>query len=72
MTKNGMKQGYNGNMVMTSFRKIKQGSPGRMESLLKELQKELKLLAQNDEVIEDQLAKGIIERVLSNPVGSKF
>ena len=41
----------------------KQGSLRRLESLLKKLQKEPNLLDQYDEVIQDQLAKGIVERV---------
>ena len=41
----------------------KQGSLRRLESLLKKLQKEPNLLAQYDEVIQDQLAKGIVESV---------
>ena len=50
----------------------KQGSLRRLESLLKKLQKEPNLLDQYDEVIQDQLAKGIIERVSSDPVGREF
>ena len=49
-----------------------QGSLRRLESLLKKLQKEPNLLAQYDEVIQDQLAKGIVERVSSDPVGREF
>ena len=45
----------------------KQGSLRRLESLLKKLQKEPNLLDQYDEVIQDQLAKGIVERVSSDP-----
>ena len=47
----------------------KQGNLRRLESLLKKLQKEPNLLDQYDEVIQDQLAKGIVERVSSDPVG---
>ena len=50
----------------------KQRSLRRLESLLKRLQKEPNLLDQYDEVIQDQLAKGIIERVSSDPVGREF
>ena len=50
----------------------KQGSLRRLESLLKKLQKEPNLLDQYDEVIQDQLAKGIVERVSSDPVGREF
>lgn len=50
----------------------KQGSLSRLESLLKKLQKEPNLLDQSDEVIQDQLAKGIVERVSSDPVGREF
>ena len=50
----------------------KQRSLRRLESLLKKLQKEPNLLDQYDEVIQDQLAKGIIERVSSDPVGREF
>ncbi|XP_068723854.1 uncharacterized protein [Montipora capricornis] len=50
----------------------KQGSLRKLESLLKKLQKEPNLLDQYDEVIQDQLAKGIVERVLSDPVGREF
>ena len=49
-----------------------QGSLRRLESLLKKLQKEPNILAQYDEVIQDQLAKGIVERVSSDPVGREF
>ena len=41
-----------------------QGSLRRLESLLKKLQKEPNLLAQYDEVIQDQLAKGIVKECL--------
>ena len=47
----------------------KQGSLRRLESLLKKLQKEPNCLDWYDEVIQDQLAKGIIERVSSDPLG---
>ena len=48
------------------------GSLRRLESLIKKLQKEPNLLAQYDEVIQDQLAKGIVEKVSSDPVGREF
>lgn len=41
----------------------KQGSLRRLESLLKKLQKEHNLLAQYDEVIKDQMVKGVVESV---------
>ena len=50
----------------------KQGSLRRLEILLKKLQKEPNLLDQYDEVIQDKLAKGIVERVSSDPVGREF
>ena len=50
----------------------KQESLRRLESLLKKLQKEANLLDQYDEVIQDKLAKGILERVSSDPVGREF
>ena len=50
----------------------KQGSLRRLESLLKKLQKEPDLLDKYDEVIQDQLAKGIVERVSSDPVGREL
>lgn len=50
----------------------KQGSLRRLEILLKKLQKEPNLLDRYDEVIQDQLAKGIVERVFSDPVGREF
>ena len=46
----------------------KQGSLGGLESLLDRLQKKPNLLDQYDGVIQDQLAKGIVERVSSDPV----
>ena len=48
------------------------GSLRRLESLIKKLQKEPNLLAQYDEVIQDQLAKEILEKVSSDPVGGEF
>ena len=48
------------------------GSLRRLESLIKKLQKEPNLLAQYDKVIQDQLAKGIVEKVSSDPVGREF
>ena len=50
----------------------KHGSLRRLEGLVKKLQKEPNLLAQYDEVIQDQLAKGIVEKVTSDPVGREF
>ena len=47
----------------------KHGSLRRLESLVKKLQKEPNLLTQYDEVIQDQLTKGIVEKVTSDPVG---
>lgn len=46
----------------------KQGSLGGLESLLDRLQKKPNLLDQYDGVIQEQLAKGIVERVSSDPV----
>ena len=50
----------------------KPGSLRRLESFLKKLQKEPDLLNQYDEVNQDQLAKGIVETVSSDPVGREF
>ena len=47
----------------------KPGSLRRMENLVKKLQREPGLLAQHDEVIQDQLTEGIVEKVTSDPVG---
>ena len=51
---------------------IECGTLRRLESLIKKLQKEPDLLAQYDKVIQDQLAKGIVEKVSSDPVGREF
>ena len=40
--------------------------------LSKKLQRELNLLARYDDLIQDQLATGIVERVTSEPVGREF
>ena len=50
----------------------KHGSLRRLECLLKKLQKTPNLLTQYDEVIQDQLAKGIVEKVTSDPVEREF
>ena len=50
----------------------KSGSLRRMENLVKKLQREPDLLAQCDEVIQDQLVKGIVEKVTSDSVGREF
>ena len=50
----------------------KSGGLRRMENLVKKLQREPDLLAQYDEVIQDQLAKGIVEKVTSDPVWREF
>ena len=50
----------------------KSGSLRRMENLVKKLQREPDLLAQYDEVIQDQLAKGIVEKLTSDPIGREF
>ena len=50
----------------------KQGSLRRLENLGKKLQRELNLLARYDDIIEDQLATRIVERVTSEPVGRQF
>ena len=43
-----------------------------LENLVKKLQREPDLLAQCDEVIQDQLAKGIVVKVTSDPIGREF
>ena len=48
------------------------GSLRRLENLTKKLQKEPVLLAQYDQIIQDQLETGIVERVTSEPVGREF
>ena len=50
----------------------KQGSLRRLGNLGKKLQREPNLLARYDDVIQDQLATGIVERVTSEPVGREF
>lgn len=50
----------------------KQRSLRRLENLGKKLQRELNLLAQYDDLIQDQLVTGIVERVTSEPVGKEF
>ena len=44
----------------------------RLENLGKKLQRELNLLARYDDLIQDQLVTGIVERVTSEPVGKEF
>ena len=39
---------------------------------MKKLQREPDLLAQYDQIIQDQLETGIVERVTSEPVGREF
>ena len=50
----------------------KHGSLRRLENLGKKLQSEPTLLARYDDVIQDQLATGIVGRVTSEPVGREF
>lgn len=50
----------------------RQGSLRRLENLGKKLQRELNLLARYDDIIQDQPATGIVERVTSEPVGREF
>ena len=50
----------------------KQRSLRRLENLGKKLQRELNLLARYDDLIQDQLVTGIVERVTSEPVGKEF
>ena len=50
----------------------KHGSIRRLESLVKKLQREPNILVRYDEVIQDQLANGIVERVTSEPVRREF
>ena len=66
--KDGMEKGHHGDMVMVK----KQGGLRRLDSLPKKLQKEPNRLDQYNEVIQDQLAKGPVERVSSDPVGREF
>ena len=48
------------------------GSLRRLENLTKKLQRESDFLAQYDQIIQDQLETGIVERVTSEPVGWEF
>ena len=48
------------------------GSLQRLENLTKKLQRDPDLLAQYDQIIQDQLETGIVERVTSEPVGREF
>ena len=48
------------------------GSLRRLENLTKKLQREPDVLAQYDQIIQDQLEMGIVERVMSEPVGREF
>ena len=48
------------------------GSLRRLENLTKKLKREPNLLAQYDQIIQDQLETGIVERVTSEPVGREF
>ena len=50
----------------------KQGSLRRLGNLGNKLQREPNLLARYDDVIQDQLATRIVERVTSEPVGREF
>ena len=50
----------------------KQGSLRRLGNLGKKLQRDPNLLARYDDVIQDRLATGIVERVTSEPVGREF
>lgn len=44
----------------------------RLENLTKKLKRESDLLAQYDQITQDQLETGIVERVTSEPVGREF
>lgn len=44
----------------------------RLENRTKKLQRESDLLAQYDQITQDQLETGIVERVTSEPVGREF
>ena len=50
----------------------KNGSLGRLSSLVRRLQREPALLEKYDEIIQDQLAQGIVERVTKEPTGKEF
>ena len=48
------------------------GSLRRLENLTKKLQREPDVLTQYDQIIQDQLETGIVERVTSEPAGGEF
>ena len=50
----------------------KMGSLGRLSNLVKRLKRQPMLLEKYDEIIQEQLAEGIIEKVTDEPKGKEF
>ena len=67
-----MKRVCCGNMGTSCSKATSMEVSERLENLTKKLKRESDLLAQYDQITQDQLETGIVERVTSEPVGREF
>ena len=67
-----MRQNYLGRQIIQNCQITRKGGLGRLNSLVKRLQKDPYLLEKYDNIIKDQLAGGIVEKAPSEANGKEF